>query len=733
MRLCNNRKHKQLSIDYRRYIIGILAGVLIILLKAVSSPTVEAVTDGKGLYAGGELHAFYPSNAVFSKQMEQYIDEVDSVSFAWSKVDATDPSSLNTVKGKNDNQGFYYPEDYLQVVKYAKSKGKSIQLNIYMGGSDGKKLLPYKDKKSQLLQAILSALQTDITQGEEVYYDGVVIDFEGLKDTDGNQTPVLYNGKVIGTHFTQFLSDLKKQLEPLGKKLYVAVNPLLYYDGYHYDEILDIADRVILMAHDYEPVEKLQKSQVEQYTGYDAIEPINSPAPIRLVKQAVKEIKEAADPSQLSKVWLQIAFDSAQWQYKVSSANGWESLDDSALSIKGRLTPLYKSIKARIDNQDGYGQNITQGYNNELQSPFIQYYNTKDKTWNVILYEDSRSITAKIEMAKQSGLGGISIWSLANMPDYNDSKGKEFHLNGWSAILTNMSTPYTATAESKKTISFKDKAVEQAVREKLGKLTGSVSVADAKSIYRLSLPSGVQSLSDLKYLTNLEYLNAKKLDMKDITTIGKLTNLRVLYLQRNQISDISPLKKLKNLQILSLNGNQVASIASLSGLTQLRELYLAENKLKDISALSKLTNLSVLNLGTNSITKISSLSGLKKLSVLYLDNNKISDLKPLSKLTALTQLYLPGNKVADISSLKGLKKLKILSLNRNAVTDLTPLAKLTSLEKLYLKSNKIKNVTPLKGLTKLNELYLSGNKISDYSELKNIYPNLKKQCDFVLK
>lgn len=733
MRHDHNTKLNRGYISYPRYIIAILAGALVILLKAFSPQTVEAEAGTKGLYAGGELHAFYPSNAVFSEQIKEYIDEVDSVSFAWSRIDAADPGSLNTEENRNGNQGFYYPADYLQAVEYSRSKGKSIQLNIYMSGSDGKELLPNENQRAQMLQAILSFLQTDITQGEGIYYDGVVIDFEGLMDTDEKNNPVLFSGKQLGTYFTQFLSDLRQQLEPIGKKLYVAVNPLLYYDGYHYKEILEIADRVILMAHDYEPTEKLSKSQVEQYTGYDALTPINSPAPIHQVRQAVEDILEAAEPAQLSKVWLQIAFDSAQWQYKVSSAGGWENLDDSALSIKGRLTPLYKAIKSRIDNQDGVGQNITQGYNNELQSPYIQYYNSKDKTWNVILYEDSRSIAAKIELAKKYGLGGISVWSLYNMPDYNDSKGKTYHLDGWSAILKEMSVPYTKIADSKKTISFKDKAVEQAVRKKLGKLTGSINLADTKGIYRISLPSGVGSLSDLQYLTNLEYLDAKKQDLKDITAIGKLTGLRVLYLQRNQISDLSPLKKLKKLQILSLNGNQITSVASLSGLSDLQELYLAENNLSDISALSKLKTLKILNLGTNSITNINSLSGLKKLSVLYLDKNKISDLKPLSKLTALTQLYLPENKVTSISALKGLKKLRILSLNRNTVTDLTPLAQLISMEKLYLKNNKIADITPLKGLTGLKELYLKGNKISDFSPVKGIYQNLKDQCDFVLK
>jgi internalin A len=93
----------------------------------------SAITEADSLYQGGELHAFYPSNAVYSEQIQKYIDAVDSLSFAWSRIDAADPGNLNVVKGKNGNSGFYYPNDYLLPVKYAKNKGKPIQLNIYNG------------------------------------------------------------------------------------------------------------------------------------------------------------------------------------------------------------------------------------------------------------------------------------------------------------------------------------------------------------------------------------------------------------------------------------------------------------------------------------------------------------------------------------------------------------------------------------------------------------------------
>lgn len=582
--------------------------------------------------SNGELNAFYPAYATFSDQIKEYMDDADIISFAWSKIDSIDPTSLNTQKGKNNNYGFYYPVNYTEPIEYAKSMGKTILLSVYMDGNNAIELLPDIDKRSSIIKAITEKLDTDMSQGKSIYFDGVVIDFEGLKDTGNDKKKLLYKGYSMSYYYTKFLEEIKQELDKSDKKLFVAVNPRLYYDGYDYTKILNIVDRLIIMAHDYEPIVKLSKAQVKQYYDYDTLNPIDSLTPFQRVREALNDLqRSASDPSLMSKVMLQLSFDTAQWQFDVKSASGWSTLEDSALSNSARVAPLYQTLKARIDNKDGFAQEITYGYNKELQSPYLQYYNSSSKTWNIIIFENSSSISAKIDLAKTYGVGGISVWALHNVPNYTDKKGLKYQLDVWSAIIDKMDNYHTPVANSTKTVNFSDSSVEAAVRKKLGKTQGDISLYDVKNIYRLKLSSGVTTLKDLKYLTSLEYLDAQGLGIEDITSLGKLTNLRVLYLQNNKISDITALKKLTKLEILSLNNNQLTSLTSLSGLTKLKQLALQGNSVKSLKPLAKLTSLQILDVSDNKISSISTLKKLTKLTELYLKGNKVKDYSPVKK------------------------------------------------------------------------------------------------------
>ncbi|AEY67763.1 leucine-rich repeat domain-containing protein [Clostridium sp. BNL1100] len=544
-----------------------------------------------------ELHAFYPARATFSDNLKKYIDSIDSASFLWGRLYGDLTDGINTTYGKNGNTDFYYPNDYIEVLKYAKSKNKSIQMGIFSDSANAEKFLPYKEQRDKAIQSIVDLMKRDISHGSNIYFDGVVIDIEGL------------NGQKMSSFFNQFLKELKPKLTQINKKLYVAVNPLRYYSGYDYSTISQIADRMIIMAHDYEPLTKLTKEQVMQYSGYDSLNPIDSLAPIKEIQRVMEDVKKYVSKTNLNKIMLQISFDAAQWRFQVPKGSTWKKVGKKALSLEVLPPPTYKMLYDRIINKDGNGKSITYGYNNELESPVMQYFNTSNNTQNICLYENSRSVKAKIDISKQYGIGGISLWSLSNVPDYTDKTAKTYGLDVWDTIIKSL--PATAPVSQTK-VTFTDKVVEKAVRTKISKPSGTLYKLDLAKVYRLKIPTGYKTLNDLKLLTNLEYLDLSNTKLTSVSSLVSLKNLRVLYLYKNSIKDISPLKGLTKLEVLSINGNKVSNISALAGLTNLTELYIRENIITDYSPVAKLKNLNILYLKGNKLTNYTKLQTIKK-------------------------------------------------------------------------------------------------------------------------
>jgi len=74
-------------------------------------------------------------------------------------------------------------------------------------------------------------------------------------------------------------------------------------------------------------------------------------------------------------------------------------------------------------------------YSERLQNPYASFYDSSDDTQNVIWYEDSRSIQAKVDLAKMFGIHGISLWRLGNIPNFNENENKEIYMDVWRHIL----------------------------------------------------------------------------------------------------------------------------------------------------------------------------------------------------------------------------------------------------------------------------------------------------------
>jgi spore germination protein YaaH len=361
-----------------------------------------------------ELHAFY---AINSNPQRDMINRLTSVSFGWSRLQY-EPSEkrviLNTTT-KNGNE-FYIPDGFSERVKQAKQKNISTQLmvfasqenrvideenNINMGLVEY--ILSTPEIRRQVISDIVKAVNSLEKENEKAAFDGVVIDFECMK------------GAELAYRLNSFLAELKKELG--NKKLYVAVHPKRmsefdYYDGYDYRLIGEIADKIILMAHDYGAA---TLSERDMESGYN-----DTPlAPINEVYYALKAITDkSSGVSDLKKVWLQISFDSLQWQKK-----------DGKIINRDAFRPNYESIRNRLL------KDCAINYHDIFKYPWATYYNDTEGVHNIIWYEDSRSVLDKINLARMFGINGISLWRLGNIPAFEETGEKEIYLDVWQKIL----------------------------------------------------------------------------------------------------------------------------------------------------------------------------------------------------------------------------------------------------------------------------------------------------------
>lgn len=324
----------------------------------------------------GWTHVSYAISS--SSQMER-IKDFSAVSFGWAQVnyDSSNQSfKVNTELAIND---FKVPAGFEVPVDFAKANGVETYLMVYFEnqGDSAKTLLNDTQKSEVVIKDIVKLCQGITKGGQTRAFDGVTIDFEQFYSSELQQP------------FNQFLKKLSTELKQVGKKLNVAVQPNNYFRGYDYKGIGEVADHVIIMAHDY-GAKTLTEFEKEIGTVITPITPINE------VYKAIKAMTTAIEDK--NKIALQISYGSLQWQTK-----------DGKVIHNRAYTPSYENINKRL--LDTRTQVI---YSEYYQNPYAVY--EQDGIRNVIWYENNKSVEAKVQLAKLLGVKNISYWRLGLLP-----------------------------------------------------------------------------------------------------------------------------------------------------------------------------------------------------------------------------------------------------------------------------------------------------------------------------
>ncbi|MGB7604941.1 MAG: glycosyl hydrolase family 18 protein [Lutisporaceae bacterium] len=362
------------------------------------------------------VNGFY---AIKSFEQVSKIKAFDSIGYGWSRLtyNPTSGQVEMTTENTTGGQPFYVPDDFQLATVEADNNSVAKYITVFASNQD---LVTVNDKATGLVSLLLSndaakqKLIGDIVNlsinlsntSVSTQFDGVIIDFEGLK-----------NFGMDKQSFVTFLTELKSQLTLNNKKLLVAINPAreagqAYFDGYDFAGIGKAADYVILMAHDYDP-KYISSQDMQSFKGETPL------APIKDIYYAIKYAINGGQGVPKEKLILQINFSVAQWQFKNGVALNNTPYNPEYYKIVNRMADTNTEVK-------------TFNYSEVYQAPYFIYEAEGIK--NIIWYEDERSIEAKARLAKMLGLQGISFWRLGLIPDYPNAEYEKYNMDIWSII-----------------------------------------------------------------------------------------------------------------------------------------------------------------------------------------------------------------------------------------------------------------------------------------------------------
>jgi spore germination protein len=221
---------------------------------------------------------------------------------------------------------------------------------------------------------VQNIVDTAIAKG----YAGVDLDFE-------------YIGAANAENFVEFATKVRDALKSRGNyELFISLAPKnqrdmpgLLYEGHNYGELGNVADKSLLMTYEW---------------GY-AYGPPMAIAPLDAVARVV-DYAQSETPSE--KLMLGMPNYAYDWQLPYIGGT----------TVAEALT----NVEA-IEQAQTYQVPIN--FDEAAQSPFYRYFERgvpagQEAPAHIVWFEDARSIQAKLELAAEDNLAGVSVWNIMN-------------------------------------------------------------------------------------------------------------------------------------------------------------------------------------------------------------------------------------------------------------------------------------------------------------------------------
>lgn len=283
--------------------------------------------------------------------------------------------------GTEREPGFHQlnSQRFLTVSNQALAKGQKVEIVLtQFNGDDIRTFLATPAAHDRLIQSLGSVLLA-------YPISGINIDIE-------------LNGPATASdreNLTQFMTSLRSYLD--GTYDHVQLSIDVYASAANNRQIWDIneleplVDYFVVMAYDFHQRSSPQAGPVAPLFGGQSLWDSD-------INYHLREFLQIVPPE---KILLGIPFYGYEWQTTSRQPQA------HTFPNTGR-TASYERVQTILENAQELS--VEQNWSEEALSPYISYL--RDDQIYVIYYEDSRSISYKLDYVNQLGLGGIAIWAL---------------------------------------------------------------------------------------------------------------------------------------------------------------------------------------------------------------------------------------------------------------------------------------------------------------------------------
>ena len=362
------------------------AAALAVLCMAALLLGTSTGAEQRTYSAGGEAVGYYAGWAAYQGYTPDQIpaEHLTQINYAFAQID---PNSL-TIALENPT----HDKKNLAALRQLRQRNGHLKLLISVGGwSDSKYFSDAAATAARRERFAASCVEFIVEQS----LDGVDLDWE--YPVSGGEAGTIHR-PADKQNFTLLLQELRAQLDRQGRrdgKDYVltiaGAAGSWYLNQIEAGKVADIVDHIFLMGYDLH-------GSWDTYADFNA--PLytpsgTSPQSKSSISDCVQAYLKKGIPAE--KIVLGMPLYGYAYQGVSSSRNGLYSTYSSVKSVS------YKTLKKSYLNNTTYRQLR----HSEAQVPYLYGNRT------FVSYDDAVSLTAKAQLARSLGLGGIGFWELS--------------------------------------------------------------------------------------------------------------------------------------------------------------------------------------------------------------------------------------------------------------------------------------------------------------------------------